>query len=79
MVKPPLRTKSIAFKVSEEESARRETAAQASGRTLGEWCRGAILRGGSASDAAGHDRRWPDCRSLFAAGKCWGRWRRVRR
>ena len=39
MVKPPLRTKSIGFKVSEEEYARLETAAQASGRTLGEWCR----------------------------------------
>jgi predicted DNA-binding protein len=50
MVKPPLRTKSIGFKVSEEEYARLETAAQASGRTLGEWCREAILRGGSASE-----------------------------
>jgi uncharacterized protein (DUF1778 family) len=32
MVKPPLRTKSIGFKVSEEEYALLETAAQASGR-----------------------------------------------
>jgi len=55
MVKPPLRTKSIGFKVSEEEYARLETAAQASGRTLGEWCREVILRGGSASNAAAHD------------------------
>ena len=55
MVKPPLRTKSIGFKVSEEEYAQLETAAQASGRTLGEWCRELILRGGSASDAARHD------------------------
>jgi hypothetical protein len=55
MVKPPLRTKSIGFKVSEEEYARLETAAQADGRTLGEWCREVILRGGSASDAAAHD------------------------
>ena len=47
MVKPPLRTKSIGFKVSEEEYARLETAAQADGRTLGEWCREVILRGGS--------------------------------
>ena len=54
MVKPPLRTKSIGFKVSEEEYARLETAAQASGRTLGEWCREAILRGG-ASDSERHD------------------------
>jgi mobilization protein NikA len=50
MVKPPLRTKSIGFKVSEEEYAQLETAAQADGRTLGEWCREVILRGGSASD-----------------------------
>src|SRR5208282_690842 len=55
MVKPPLRTKSIGFKVSEEEYAQLETAAQADGRTLGEWCREAILRGGSASDAERHD------------------------
>jgi hypothetical protein len=55
MVKPPLRTKSIGFKVSEEEYARLETAAQAEGRTLGEWCREAILRAGSASDAERHD------------------------
>lgn len=50
MVKPPLRTKSIGFKVSEEEYALLETAAQASGRTLGEWCREVILRAGSGSD-----------------------------
>lgn len=54
MVKPPLRTKSIGFKVSEEEYTQLETAAQASGRTLGEWCR-EVLRGGSASDAERHD------------------------
>jgi hypothetical protein len=36
MVKPPLRTKSIGFKVSEEEYAQLETAAQASRQTLGE-------------------------------------------
>jgi hypothetical protein len=55
MVKPPLRTKSIGFKVSEEEYAQLETAAQADGRTLGEWCREAILRGGSGSDSERHD------------------------
>jgi hypothetical protein len=55
MVKPPLRTKSIGFKVSEEKYAQLETAAQADGRTLGAWCREAILRGGSASDAERHD------------------------
>ena len=53
MVKPPLRRKSIGFKVSEEEYTQLETAAQAEGRTLGEWCREAMLV--SASDAAAHD------------------------
>ncbi len=43
MVKPPLRTKSIGFKVSEEKYAQLETAAQASGQTLGEWCREAAV------------------------------------
>ena len=33
--------------MSEEEYALLETAAQADGRTLGEWCREAILRGGA--------------------------------
>jgi hypothetical protein len=51
MVKPPLRTKSIGFKVSEEEYAQLETAAQASGQTLGEWCREMILRGTSHDPA----------------------------
>jgi len=54
MVKPPLRRKSIGFKGREEEYAQLETAAQAEGRTLGEWCREVILRGG-ASNAAAHD------------------------
>jgi len=53
MVKPPLRTKSIGFKVSEEEYARLETAAQAGGSTLGEWCREVVL--GSASDPERRD------------------------
>jgi mobilization protein NikA len=52
MVKPPLRTKSIGFKVSEEEYAQMETAAQASGQTLGEWCREMILRGATSHDPA---------------------------
>ena len=43
MVKPPLRTKSIGFKVSEEEYAQLEAAAQVGGRTLGEWCREMVL------------------------------------
>ncbi len=53
MVKPPLRRKSIGFKVSEEEYAQLEAAAQTSGRTLGEWCREVVLA--SASDAERRD------------------------
>lgn len=50
MVKPPLRRKSIGFKVSEEECAQLETAAQADGRTLGEWCREVVLASASAAE-----------------------------
>ncbi len=47
MVKPNLRTKSIGTKVSEEEYARLEQAAQKASKTLGEWCREVML--GSAN------------------------------
>ena len=50
MVKPPLRRKSIGFKVSEEEYAQLETAAQTSGRTLGEWCREVVLARASGAE-----------------------------
>jgi hypothetical protein len=53
MVRPPLRRKSIGFKVSEEEYAQLQTAARTSGRTLGEWCREVVLA--SASDAERRD------------------------
>ena len=43
MKKPALRTRSIGFKVSEEHYAQLESAALASGCTLGEWCRAVIL------------------------------------
>jgi len=42
MVKPSLRIKSIGTKVSEEEYAQLERAAQTEGKTLGEWCRGVM-------------------------------------
>ena len=80
MVKPPLRTKSIGFKVSEEEYAQLETAAQASGRTLGEWCREAILRRGSASDSEMHDPALAEIIGLrLLLVNVWGHWRRARR
>jgi len=53
MVKPPLRRKSIGFKVSEDEYAQLEMAAQAGGSTLGEWCRKVVLA--SASEEERHD------------------------
>ena len=43
MVKPALRTKSIGFKVSEEEYAQLDAEAQTSRRSLGEWCREVLL------------------------------------
>jgi hypothetical protein len=42
-VKPPLRTKSVGTKVSEEEFAMLEARAQAVGRTLSEWVRDVLL------------------------------------
>jgi hypothetical protein len=62
MVKPPLRTKSIGFKVSEEEYAQLETAAQTSGRTLGEWCREIVLghvAQMSVRESAPSNKRYP--------------------
>jgi hypothetical protein len=53
MVKLPLRTKSIGFKVSEEEYAQLETAAQAGGCTLGEWCRKVVLGSGPETKPTG--------------------------
>jgi hypothetical protein len=43
MVKPSLRTKSIGFKVTEDEYVRLDAAAQTSGGSLGEWCRELLL------------------------------------
>lgn len=43
MVKPPLRTKTLGTKVSEEEFAQLETAASERGLTLSEWCRETLL------------------------------------
>src|SRR5215472_15020506 len=43
MVKPSLRTKSIGTKVTNEEYAELERAAQTGSKTLGEWCREVML------------------------------------
>jgi hypothetical protein len=54
MVKPPVRTKSVGTKVSDDEYAQLEKLAQARGRSLGEWVREVLLReleGGQARPA----------------------------
>ena len=43
MVKPPLRTKTLGTKVSEEEFAQLEARASERGLTLSEWCRETLL------------------------------------
>ena len=43
MAKPTLRTKSIGFKVSEEEYVRLGALAEQDGQTVGEWCREVLL------------------------------------
>jgi len=45
VVKPPLRTKTLGTKVSEEEFAQLEAAASERGLTLSEWCRETLLGG----------------------------------
>ncbi len=47
MVKPPLRTKTLGTKVSEEEFAQLERAASERGLTLSEWCRETLLASGT--------------------------------
>jgi hypothetical protein len=51
MVKPNLRTKSIGTKVSEDEYAKLERAAQESAKTLGEWCREVMLASANGQPA----------------------------
>ena len=51
MVKPNLRTKSIGTKVSEDEYAQLERAAQKSAKTLGEWCREVMLASANGQPA----------------------------
>jgi Mobilization protein NikA len=43
VVKPPLRTKTLGTKVSEEEFAQLEATASERGLTLSEWCRETLL------------------------------------
>ena len=55
MVKPPLRTKTLGTKVSEEEFAQLETAASERGLTLSEWCRETLLASVNGQDEKSAD------------------------
>ena len=65
MVKPNLRTKSIGTKVSEEEYARLEQAAQKASKKLGEWCREVML-GSANGDSANRSRGEAGAEALMA-------------
>lgn len=55
MVKPPLRTKTLGTKVSEEEFAQLEGAASERGLTLSEWCRQTLLARVNGQEAKSAD------------------------
>ena len=55
MVKPPLRTKTVGTKVSEEEFAQLERAASERGLTLSEWCRETLLASVNGQDEKSAD------------------------
>ena len=66
MVKPPLRTKSIGFKVSQEEYAQLEAAARARGGTLGAGAAGGV---GAAAKRETRSGACGICGSAPAAGE----------
>ena len=55
VVKPPLRTKTVGTKVSEEEFAQLEGAASERGLTLSEWCRETLLASVNGQDEKSAD------------------------
>jgi hypothetical protein len=55
VVKPPLRTKTLGTKVSEEEYAQLEAAASERGLTLSEWCREMLLASVNGQEAKSAD------------------------
>jgi len=55
MVKPPLRTKTLGTKVSEEEFAQLEAAASERGLTLSEWCQETLLASVNGQEAKSAD------------------------
>ena len=57
MVKPPLRTKTLGTKVSEEEFAKLEALASERGLTLSEWCRETLLANVNRQEEKSADSR----------------------
>jgi hypothetical protein len=55
VVKPPLRTKTVGTKVSEEEFAQLEGSASERGLTLSEWCRETLLASVNGQDVKSVD------------------------
>jgi hypothetical protein len=55
VVKPPLRTKTLGTKVSEDEFAQLEGAASERGLTLSEWCRETLLASVNGQEAKSAD------------------------
>lgn len=66
MVKPSLRTKSIGTKVTDEEYAELERAAQTGGKTLGEWCREVMLSNVNGHEPKAHPPGASESQALMA-------------
>jgi hypothetical protein len=66
VVKPPLRTKTLGTKVSEEEFAQLEAAASERGLTLSEWCRETLLASVNGQEGQSVDSGGTDQQALMA-------------
>ena len=66
MVKPPLRTKTLGTKVSEDEFAQLEAAASERGLTLSEWCRETLLASVNGQDGQSVDSSGTGEQALMA-------------
>jgi len=67
MMKPSLRTRSIGTKVSEEEYAQMERAAEMAAKMLGEWCREVMLTSANGQPAKA-------TRTAMSSMCSWPRW-----
>jgi len=66
LVKPPLRTKTLGTKVSEDEFAQLEAAASERGLTLSEWCRETLLASVNGQDGQSVDSSGTGEQALMA-------------